>query len=119
MSGVGIYEFTEAKGLTYNGRRVPRLINLEYPTGVHQCVLDILCHFFREENDAERKAYALHRRALHALTTRFAHLPIAPMGDDELIELVTAIFCDWKERVSGRSDLEYVSGERKDLLRLQ
>jgi hypothetical protein len=90
----GVYEFSEAKGLTYNGRRVPRLINLEYPVGVSQTVLDILCHFFRAENDPERKAYAMHRRAFHALHTRFAHLPIAPMGDEELCELVTTILCE-------------------------
>ena len=118
MSG-GVYDFSEAKGLTYNSRRVPRLLNLEYPVGVSQTVLDILCHFFRTENDAERKAYALHRRAFHALHTRFAHLPIAPMGDDELIELVTVILCAVKERVSGKSDLQYLDGQRRDTLRLQ
>jgi hypothetical protein len=87
----GIYEFSEAKGLTYDGRRVPRLLNLEFPAGVHQCVLDILCHFFREENDAERKAYALHRRALHALHTRITHIPTAQITNDEMCELVTTI----------------------------
>jgi hypothetical protein len=114
-----MYELSETKGLTYNGRRVPRMLNLEFPIGVHQCVLDILCHFFRDEDDAERKAYALHGRALHALFTRFAHLPIPPMSDDELCELVTTILCDWKERVSGKSDLQYLDGQRRDTLRLQ
>jgi hypothetical protein len=114
-----MYEFSETKGLTYNGRRVPRILNLEYPVGVSQMVLDLLCHFFRDEDQPERKAYALHRRALHALHTRFAHLPIAPMTEDELTELVTTILCDWKERVSGKSDLIYLDGQRRDTLRLQ
>jgi hypothetical protein len=115
----GVYEFSEVKGLTYNGRRVPRILNLEFPIGVSQMVLDLLCHFFRDEDQPERKAYALHRRALHALATRIVHIPTAQITDDEMCELVTTMLCDWKERVSGRSDLEYVSGERKDLLRLQ
>jgi hypothetical protein len=112
----GVYEFNEGT-VSYNGRRVPRLLNLEYPTGARQMVLDVLCHFFRDENDPERKGYALHGRALHALYTRLSHLPIAPMTDDELTELVTTILCDWKERVSGRSDLQYLGGRRLDVIR--
>ena len=63
-------------------------------------------HFFRDEDDPERKAYALPRPSLHAVSTRFTHLPVAPMSDDELTELVTLTLCEMKERVSGRSDLQ-------------
>jgi hypothetical protein len=84
---------------------------------VHQTVIDVLCHFFRDEDDPERKAYALHRRSLHELSTRFTHLPVAPMTDDELTELVTLTLCEMKERVSGKSDLVYLLGQRRDNLR--
>jgi hypothetical protein len=115
----GVYEFSEAKGLTYDGRRVPRLLNLEYPDTTAQTVIDVLTHFFRDELEPERRAYALFRRSPGVLFTRFSHLETCFVSDEELVEMVTTILCDWKERISGKSDLRYLSGERKDLLRLQ
>lgn len=107
------------KGLLYNGRRVPRILNLDDPTSVHQIVLDILCHFFRDENEPEQKAYALFKKSPGLLTTRFVHAEQCFISDEELIEFVTTILCQMKERVSGKSDLQYIAGQRRDTLRLQ
>jgi hypothetical protein len=114
-----MYEFSQTRGLTHNGRRVPRILHLEDPASVHQIVLDILTHFFRDEDEPERKAYALYRKSPALLTTRFTHAEQGFISDDELIEYVTTILCQMKERVSGKSDLTYLDGQRRDTLRLQ
>jgi hypothetical protein len=114
-----MYTYTIERGLLYDGRRVPRVLNLEYPNSIHQTVIDILCHFFRDENEPERRAYALLKRSPGVLVTRFAHLETCLVSDEELVEMVTTILCEWKERVSGKTDLVYLDGQRRDTLRLQ
>jgi hypothetical protein len=113
-----MYTYKVTQGLRHNGRRVPRILHLDDPMSVHQIVLDILTHFFRGEDEPERKAYALYRKSPAVLTTRFTHSEQGFISDDELIEYVTTILCQMKERISGKSDLQYVNGQRRDTLRL-
>ena len=106
-----MYRFSAEEGLTYNDRPVPHLLLLEFPQSGNQIVLDVLMHFFRDEADAESKAYALYTRLKPKLVTRFIQTDWQ-MTEDELAELVTLVLCEMKERVNGRSDLHYVSGQR-------
>lgn len=106
-----MYRFSVEEGLTYKGRRIARTLHLEFPISGNQIVLDVLMHFFRDEIDAESKAYALHARLKPELVKFFVKTNWQ-MGEEQLAELVTLTLCEMKERVNGRSDLHYVSGQR-------
>jgi hypothetical protein len=113
-----MYTYKVTQGLRHNGRHVPRVLHLEYPNTIRQIIIDVLTHFFRDEEEPERRAYALFERSPGILVTRFSHLETSFVSDDELIEMVTTILCQWKERISGKSDLQYLDGQRRDTLRL-
>ncbi len=119
----GVYRYAWSRTLpgvlTFNGRRVPHIVGVVAGGYAQQLALDLLMHFLRDDIDAERKALALYRPLTVHLRDMDAWVDGWTVTSDELIELVTLILCEQKGRVSGKSDLEYVSGHRRDTVRTQ
>jgi hypothetical protein len=102
--------------LWFNGQRVPHML-VNDGGFFHQGTLDLLCHFFRDEADPERKALAMYRPIVKHLFHLFAFYDSWTISTAELAELITLVMCQRYERVNGMSDLQYVSGQRRDTLR--
>ncbi len=105
------------KGLFYNGRRVPRQIHFaDAPLGINQNLLDLLCHYFKDDIEPERRALAIYKKSPDLLRSRLTHSESGAISDSELDELViTLLIRCHDEEVA----IEYISGQRRDTLRLQ
>jgi hypothetical protein len=106
------------KGLFHNGRRIPRMLHFDdAPQGVNQYLLDLLCFYFKDDIDPERRALAIYRKSPDLLATRFVHNETSCISDEELEELIITLLCRCHDEREGY--IEYVSGCRRDTLRLQ
>jgi hypothetical protein len=106
------------RGLFHDGRRVPRMLHYqEAPDGTHQYVIDILCHWFRDDIDPERRALAIYRKSPDLLFTRFSHSESGCISDAELEEMMITLLCRCHDE--RETFVEYLGGTRRDTLRLQ
>jgi hypothetical protein len=115
-TGDHVYTLNE-RGLFYNGRRVPRLIHYDdAPTGTNQYLLDLLCDYFKNDTDPERRALAIYKKSPELLRTRFSHSETSCISDAELEEMIITLLIGCHDQ--RETFIEYVSGERRDTLRL-
>ena len=106
------------RGLFHNGRRVPRRLYLaDAPLGVSQNLLDLLCDYFKDDIEPERRALAVYKKSPDLLRTRLVHNETSCISDSELDELIITLLCRCHDE--RETYIEYVSGCRRDTLRLQ
>ena len=106
------------KGLFYDGRRIPRQIHFDdAPLGINQNLLDLLCHYFKNDTDPERRALAIYKKSPDLLRTRLTHNESNAISDEELNEMITTILIRCHDE--RETYIEYVCGTRRDTLRLQ
>ena len=112
-----MYTMTD-RGLFHDGRRVLRMLHFnEHPDNLNQILIDILCHWFRDDIDPERRALAIYRKSPDLLASRFVHDETSAISDEELGELITIILL--RAHDEREMHIELISGCRRDTLRLQ
>jgi hypothetical protein len=96
----------------YQWQRLPLVISREFRTLDEAKLFTILMHHLN--NPAEARALA---GPIAKKLPKFLGRGSWMITSDMLDDLVMQVFVETKERVSGRSDIQYLGGERRDTLR--
>lgn len=96
----------------YQWQRLPLVISKEFRTLDEAKLFTLLVHHL--DNPAEARALAA---PIAKKLPKFLGRGAWMITSDMLDELVMMVFVETKERLSGRSQIQYLGGERRDTLR--